>query len=233
MHAHTDKSDGLFSPEELVYAAKKKGLDVLCITDHDTMAGCDAAKEAGARLGIDVVAGEEITCGWPNKVHLIGLFLSKPVKPGQPLHKTVEAVHEQGGLAILPHPFMPTYFASVQPGQLAKLLSLERVDGIELLHTTPVTSRRVRQLFEFYFSNIEKVGAAVGGSDSHFGEWDIGRVRVLFPGYNGIDLKQAILNRTTLPVVYLDSERIPLIARLHQQVVSLMLLPLKRSLRRL
>ena len=73
----------------------------------------------------------------------------------------------------------------------------------------------------------------MGGSDSHFGEWDIGRVRVLFPGYNGIDLKQAILNRTTIPVVYLDSERIPLIARLHQQVVSLMLLPLKRSLRRL
>ncbi|TMC47847.1 MAG: PHP domain-containing protein, partial [Chloroflexi bacterium] len=61
VHAHTLASDGMVSPEDLVAAARDAGLQVLCVTDHDTMASVDRAIAAGAATGVEVVAGEEVT----------------------------------------------------------------------------------------------------------------------------------------------------------------------------
>src|SRR5579864_2205437 len=121
-HCHTTSSDGMVSPAELVDAAVKAHLDLIAVTDHDTMQSVEEAQQRGEAAGLAVVAGQEVTTAWPAQTHVLGWFLERPVRRGMSLEDTVAAIHDQGGLAIIPHPFMPTYFASIQPGMLRRLL---------------------------------------------------------------------------------------------------------------
>ena len=75
LHTHTTASDGRYTPAELVSRASAAGVTVLAVTDHDTLAGCDAAGLACAAAGIEFVAGIEITavCGDAD-VHVLGYF---------------------------------------------------------------------------------------------------------------------------------------------------------------
>lgn len=82
-------------------AALQRGLTHLAITDHDRIDGALAARDT-APEGLSVIIGQEIRT---NAGDLIGLFLERPVKPGLPPHEAAAAVHEQGGLVGLPHPF--------------------------------------------------------------------------------------------------------------------------------
>ena len=61
LHAHTVASDGGDRPEELVAAAATTGVETLAVTDHDTVAGVAEARAAGDRLGVEVLAGCELT----------------------------------------------------------------------------------------------------------------------------------------------------------------------------
>jgi predicted metal-dependent phosphoesterase TrpH len=61
LHAHTLASDGSDRPEELVAAAAAAGVEVLAVTDHDTVEAVAAARAAGERLGVEILAGCEIT----------------------------------------------------------------------------------------------------------------------------------------------------------------------------
>ena len=64
------------SPEELVGRAKRAGLGVLAVTDHDTMAGVDSAVSAGAALGVEVIPGIEISTDYRGEdVHVLGYGL--------------------------------------------------------------------------------------------------------------------------------------------------------------
>ena len=72
IHAHTLASDGMVSAVELVRAAAAIGLDVLCITDHDTISELGPAIEAGAALGVEVVRGQEVTASFPPGIHIVG-----------------------------------------------------------------------------------------------------------------------------------------------------------------
>ncbi len=221
-HAHTTASDGMVSPRGLVQAAAEAGLSVVAITDHDTWAGCPEAQDAGQEFGVDVVAGEEVTTQAPANVHVVGLFLSGPVRMGMPLQDTILAIHDLGGLAVLAHPWMPTYFASITPGALRRLIDRERVDGIEVRHTCPTTPARVRDLDRFYGEHRERLGAAIGSSDSHFGAHDLARTVTVFPGRTAAELRRAIEQSLTSP---LERYRRPagpgLSLRLRQQARSL------------
>ena len=61
LHAHTTASDGDQSPTQLVALAKEAGLTAIAITDHDTTDGVAEALEAGQRLGVEVIAGIELS----------------------------------------------------------------------------------------------------------------------------------------------------------------------------
>src|SRR5438094_39774 len=76
LHAHTTESDGTLAPAALVEEAARAGLAALAVTDHDTLGALPAAREAGARLGVDIVAGVELSCAHPlaADVHLLGYF---------------------------------------------------------------------------------------------------------------------------------------------------------------
>jgi hypothetical protein len=150
--------------------------------------------------------------------------LGKPIKRGMSLEDTVDAIHDQGGLAIVPHPFMPVYFGSIQPGMLRRLLEKHRVDGIEMMFTVPIGARRRQVLDEFFAQNREQLGAAVGGSDCHFGSGDIGRVVTDYEG----DFKTAVQLRTTVPRLARKGRSVSLGIMLRQQWRGLVDLPVRR-----
>lgn len=73
LHTHSSHSDGTDSPAELVENAKKAGLDVVGLTDHDTTSGWDEAEKAAERCDITLVKGVEMTTKHGDRtVHLLG-----------------------------------------------------------------------------------------------------------------------------------------------------------------
>jgi 3',5'-nucleoside bisphosphate phosphatase len=76
LHLHTTASDGLLPPRMLVQRAAAAGLTTIAVTDHDTVGGLGEAAEAGAELGVRVVAGIEITAVENQRdVHVLGYFV--------------------------------------------------------------------------------------------------------------------------------------------------------------
>jgi predicted metal-dependent phosphoesterase TrpH len=102
LHAHSSASfDSLSDPRRMVERAIAIGLTHLAITDHERIDGARRALEAaGDRL--TVIVGEEVRS---RDGDLIGLFLEEAVPPGLSAAETAAAIHEQGGIVGLPHPF--------------------------------------------------------------------------------------------------------------------------------
>ncbi|MGZ8584973.1 MAG: PHP domain-containing protein [Actinomycetota bacterium] len=72
LHAHTNHSDGTFTPGELVRLAAERGLDVVAVTDHDTTAGLEEAAAAGRELGVEVVPGVELSAEYERtSIHVL------------------------------------------------------------------------------------------------------------------------------------------------------------------
>ena len=72
LHVHTNISDGSETPENTVKHAKELGLKAIAVTDHDNVGGIERAKAAGKEIGLEVVGGLELGCGWYGKeVHML------------------------------------------------------------------------------------------------------------------------------------------------------------------
>lgn len=102
LHAHTEHSDGTFTAAALVRLARDVGLSLVAVTDHDTTSGLAEARAEGETLGIEVLAGCEIsTRGAGGNVHVLGLG----VEPGhaglQRFLAQVRAAREQRNEQIL------------------------------------------------------------------------------------------------------------------------------------
>ncbi len=75
LHAHTINSDGGVSPEQLVELAERQQVQLLALTDHDTVGGIERAQKAAAAAGIVFLPGVEMSTHWQgNSVHLLGYF---------------------------------------------------------------------------------------------------------------------------------------------------------------
>ncbi|HWB82759.1 MAG TPA: PHP domain-containing protein [Bryobacteraceae bacterium] len=77
LHSHTNESDGTCSPTQLVAEAARAGVGTLGITDHDTFAGYDAARQTAAQAGIELICGIELSTKLHgSSAHLLGYFLN-------------------------------------------------------------------------------------------------------------------------------------------------------------
>ncbi len=85
----------------MLRAAAQRGLTHLAITDHDRLDAALKARDA-APPELTVIVGQEIRTSAGD---LIGLYLQRPIAPGMSPRAAAEAVHEQGGVVGLPHPF--------------------------------------------------------------------------------------------------------------------------------
>tara|TARA_R110002049_G_scaffold24325_5_gene86445 strand:+ start:1245 stop:2108 length:864 start_codon:yes stop_codon:yes gene_type:complete len=78
LHCHSNASDGWMSPTEVVRRAHANGVDLLALTDHDTLAGLDEALAEAARLGLDMICGVEVSVTFANEtVHIVGLGVDR------------------------------------------------------------------------------------------------------------------------------------------------------------
>lgn len=101
MHLHTRHSfDCLTDPWALVEAMAERGLDRICVTDHNEVGTALALKE---RFPERIIVGEEVKTA--EGVDIIGLFLSERIPERTPARATCERIHEQGGIVYVPHPF--------------------------------------------------------------------------------------------------------------------------------
>lgn len=72
LHTHSTASDGQYRPAELVGLAKAQGIQVLALTDHDTVDGLAEAVRAGNELGINVIRGVELGAQEYRNLHILG-----------------------------------------------------------------------------------------------------------------------------------------------------------------
>jgi 3',5'-nucleoside bisphosphate phosphatase len=76
LHTHSNCSDGTLTPAELVNFAAAAGVTALALTDHDTIAGLDAAQAAAVQCNIVLVPGVEISASWrAQAIHVLGLWI--------------------------------------------------------------------------------------------------------------------------------------------------------------
>lgn len=196
LHVHTMASDGTSSVAEILAFVEAQGmLDVLAITDHERIDAALAARTMARDLGlrVQVVVGEEITT---RGGHLLGLFLERPIPALRGLQWSIEAIHDQGGLAIPAHPLVP-YPLCAQGFALRRLLAHDlpaaRPDTIETFNPTALGRYRHEAVVRF----AERHGLAqVGSSDAHVAT-AVGSGWTTFPGRTPQDLRAAIAARTT------------------------------------
>jgi 3',5'-nucleoside bisphosphate phosphatase len=79
LHVHSTASDGLFTPSDVVAAARAAGLSAIALTDHDTLEGVHEAREAGESMGVRVITGVELSAhDVDRELHVLGLHLTRP-----------------------------------------------------------------------------------------------------------------------------------------------------------
>jgi len=78
LHTHSTASDGTLTPRELVERAAGQGVEVLALTDHDTVAGLDEAEDAARDHGVTLVPGVEASVSWNGRtLHIVGLGIDR------------------------------------------------------------------------------------------------------------------------------------------------------------
>ncbi len=105
LHVHTNYSkDGQNTVEDILRAAKARGLDGVAITDHNTTEGARHALEVCGQVapGLLVIPGEEVST---RSGHLIILGVTQDVPRDMSVEDTIKAGHELGGTVVVPHPY--------------------------------------------------------------------------------------------------------------------------------
>ncbi|MBW1700411.1 MAG: PHP domain-containing protein [Deltaproteobacteria bacterium] len=154
LHIHSSFSfDSRSRPEAIVRTAAAKGLNVIAVTDHGTIAGglaCRRYAEANPKLGVQVVVGSEITTP-SGDIH--GLFLTEEINSKDP-EEVIACIRSQGGLSVYVHPY--------REGEPDERL-IELVDAIEIYNGR--SSARENLMAQNLVLRLNKVGLA--GSDAH------------------------------------------------------------------
>jgi len=182
------KTTPLFGPEQLIKHAVKQKLDVIAITDHDTIKGAQIGEKLLKKMKekIILIKGEEIST---KDGHLIGLGLEENIKPGLTAEESIDKIKKQGGISIAPHPFTPF-------GLRNKILNLN-LDGIETKNLWAVFLNKNRKANKY----AKKMKLAkIGSSDAHSLS-AVGKVYtdVTAKQSNVDSILKAIKNRQTVP----------------------------------
>ncbi len=208
-HVHTCYSrDSFTSLEAVIEACRKRGLDKVAITDHNTIAGALALREMAPDL---VIVGEEIKT---EVGEIIGYFLEEEVPKGLPLQEAIRRVREQGGVVGVPHPLDRLRREAI--GMTHLLTIIEQVNLLEVFNARtilPADNRRALELARQHGL------LATAGSDAHMA-CEIGHAYVEMPPFNDKDeflqsLSQGrVVGSLTSPLAHLASTLAKLIEKL-------------------
>lgn len=92
LHCHSTASDGVLAPAEVVSRAHARGVQLLALTDHDTLDGLDEARTAAAGLGVELINGIELSALWGGAtVHVLGYAFATDAPA---LRQAIAELHE-------------------------------------------------------------------------------------------------------------------------------------------
>ncbi len=208
-HVHTCYSKDSRTPlEAVIEACRKRGLDKVAITDHNTIAGALALQKMAPDL---VIVGEEIKT---EVGEIIAYFLEEEVPKGLPLQEAIARVRQQGGVVGVPHPLDRLRREAI--GLTHLLTIIEQVDLLEVFNARtifPADNRRALELARQHGL------LATAGSDAHIAR-EIGQAYVEMPPFNDKDeflrsLAQGrVVGSLTTPFTHLASTWAKLIEKL-------------------
>jgi len=180
--------DSVEEPRKIMKCAKKNKIDVIAVTDHNTIRGGIETKKLEKEFGIEVIVGSEIMS---KDGEIIGLFLNEEIQSGLSAEETIEKIHEQGGLAIAPHPYSPICKALND-----KIFDL-KLDGVEVFNAYHRDGIVNNIALEKVTKNYHKKPVAfIGSSDAHLAKM-VGNGYTNFEGNCADDLYEAIIRRKT------------------------------------
>ena len=149
LHTHSFFSgDGVSSPEQLIAAARKKGLHGFAITDHNTCEAVDymlekgfMREDGGAVDNFLIIPGVEVTTA---EGHLLCIGTTLPYLKGRPAREVCEIIHDRGGIAIPPHPY-DLFRAGIRFQTLETL----PIDALEVFNAATTLRRYNRYAFKY------------------------------------------------------------------------------------
>ena len=101
LHLHTTKSiDSTVELEDAVRRCREEGLDGFAVTDHDVLAKIPS--EFSESSGIIIIPGMEVSA---DGAHILAFDIEEPIPPRLSVPETVDTIHDQGGIAIIAHPY--------------------------------------------------------------------------------------------------------------------------------
>lgn len=189
LHMHTNYSDGRPSVRALLdHVARRTRLEVIAITDHDTIEGAMEAQAIKQHYPFELIVGEEVTS---REGHILALFIQERIPPRMSGAETIAAIHEQGGLAIAAHPFINawSFGEQVEMQGVGKAMAWLPFDAVEVDNSTPfmgLANWRARR-----FNRLHCRLPEIGNSDAHIVE-AVGKSFTRFPGATAADLRLAI-----------------------------------------
>ncbi len=155
LHVHSNCSDGRDDVRTILEAAAGRGLNGLSITDHDTLKGSRSAMQVirEDRLDLILIPGAEVTT---SEGHLLVLGIEDLPPRGRSPEETAELAREQGGIAIVPHPYHPFRHA------IGRIPDCDAVEVYNSKHLFGIANARARM------GARKRHLPMVAGSDSHF-----------------------------------------------------------------
>lgn len=164
LHVHSERSvDGCMSLSEIVRLARERGLHGVAVCDHDRV-----MEDVPECDGFLIVPATEIST---ERGHLLGLFVTEEIRTRE-FSAAVDAIHAQGGLAVIAHPFE----RSTQQHRLDDVMG--RLDGVEIWNSRADCKNRAANAMALALAKKwNKLVTA--GSDAHVPEEVGGGVTVL------------------------------------------------------
>lgn len=175
-HCHTiASSDSLTHPRDLVNTCRRKGIDRVIITDHNTIAGAWAAHRLDPEL---VIVGEEIAT---TRGEILAGFVSEEIPKGLSPAETIHRLKDQGAFISVSHPFDRWRSGGWQEDDLLEILSY--VDAIEVYNSRCMLPRFNREAHKF--AEKHNIAGTVG-SDAH-ATFELGRSLMVLEQFEGPD----------------------------------------------
>jgi predicted metal-dependent phosphoesterase TrpH/glycosyltransferase involved in cell wall biosynthesis len=175
LHMHTDHSPDCATPVDvLLETAKRRGLGAIAITDHNEISGALEARKRAQ--GIKVIVSEEVKTADEGEV--IGLFIEEKIPRGMTMKETIDAIHAQGGLAYVPHPFDRLHSV---PDYEHLLKVVGDIDVLEVFNAR-VAVRGFNEEAQRFADKYRLVAGA--GSDSHVAQ-GLGTVKIRMRDFEG------------------------------------------------
>ena len=195
LHIHEKQfsKDSFLALEEIVEIAKEKGLDAICITDHDSMGLREYAAEYTKKTGFPVFVGIEF---YSLQGDILAFGIDSYPEERVSAQEFIDYVHEQGGVVIAAHPFRHN-----RRGLEDNLATLKGVDAIEILNGSTMPDATIMAV-----QYAKKYGfATTGGSDCHYPH-KVGTCATYFEDEIRTmdDLVTAIKNHRCKPVFHQD-----------------------------